>query len=70
LKNFIIEPFVAHEDSEEMYCAIYSTKTGDRMLFYHQGGVDVGDVDAKASFCDIPVGEVPEKGTGNHNCIL
>ena len=37
------------------------------MLFYHQGGVDVGDVDAKASFCDIPVGEMPEKGTGNHN---
>ena len=39
------------------------------MLFYHQGGVDVGDVDAKASFCDIAVGEMPEKGAGGTiNC--
>ncbi|KAG7216396.1 hypothetical protein INR49_021668, partial [Caranx melampygus] len=34
LKNFLIEPFVPH--------------AGDHVLFHHEGGVDVGDVDAKA----------------------
>ena len=47
LRQFIMEPFVPHTDEEEMYCAIYATKTGDRILFYHRGGVDVGDVDQK-----------------------
>ena len=42
-----------------MYCAIYATKTGDRILFYHQGGVDVGDVDQKASFIDVEIDSMP-----------
>ena len=42
-----------------MYCAIYATKTGDRILFYHEGGVDVGDVDAKASFIDVDIDTLP-----------
>ena len=50
LRHFIVEPFVPHSDSEEMYCAIYATKSGDRILFHHEGGVDVGDVDAKGGF--------------------
>ena len=41
-----------------MYCAIYATKTGDRILFYHQGGVDVGDVDQKASFINVEIDRV------------
>lgn len=38
-----------------MYVCIYSHRTADTILFYHQGGVDIGDVDAKALKLDIPV---------------
>ncbi|KAI8127198.1 ATP-citrate synthase [Lucilia cuprina] len=55
LRNFIIEPFVPHTDAEEMYVCIYSHRSADTILFYHQGGVDIGDVDAKALKLDIPV---------------
>lgn len=57
LRNFIIEPFVPHKDNEEAYVCIYSHRNADTILFYHQGGVDIGDVDAKALKLDIPVGE-------------
>lgn len=33
---------------EEFYVCIYATREGDYMLFHHEGGVDVGDVDSKA----------------------
>lgn len=55
LRNFIIEPFVPHKDAEEAYVCIYSHRTADTILFYHQGGVDVGDVDAKAVKLEVPV---------------
>ncbi|XP_004525979.1 ATP-citrate synthase isoform X1 [Ceratitis capitata] len=55
LRNFIIEPFVPHEESEEMYVCIYSHRSADTILFYHQGGVDIGDVDAKALKLDVLV---------------
>lgn len=55
LKNFIIEPFVPHEEKDEMYVAIFGTKTGDKILFYHEGGVDIGDVDDKAESYDVDV---------------
>ncbi|KAM6951256.1 ATP-citrate synthase [Aplochiton taeniatus] len=48
LKNFLIEPFVEHTQEEEFYICVYATREGDHMLFHHEGGVDVGDVDAKA----------------------
>ncbi|KAG9343972.1 hypothetical protein JZ751_012447 [Albula glossodonta] len=48
LKNFVIEPFVPHNQDEEFYLCIYATREGDYVLFHHEGGVDVGDVDAKA----------------------
>lgn len=48
LKNFIIEPFVPHKQEEEFYVCIYATREGDVVLFHHEGGVDVGDVDSKA----------------------
>uniref|UniRef100_A0A1S4H348 ATP-citrate synthase ATP-grasp domain-containing protein n=1 Tax=Anopheles gambiae TaxID=7165 RepID=A0A1S4H348_ANOGA len=56
LRNFIIEPFVPHKDNEEAYVCIYSHRTADTILFYHQGGVDIGDVDAKALKLEVPVG--------------
>ncbi|KAI5610594.1 ATP-citrate synthase, partial [Silurus asotus] len=48
LKNFLIEPFVAHKQKEEFYACIYAAREGDYVLFHHEGGVDVGDVDSKA----------------------
>ncbi|CAD5234806.1 unnamed protein product [Bursaphelenchus xylophilus] len=48
LSRFIVEPLCKHEDSEEFYLAIYSRREEDIILFYEQGGVDVGDIDAKA----------------------
>jgi ATP citrate (pro-S)-lyase len=55
LRNFIIEPFIPHKDNEEAYVCIYSHRTADTILFYHQGGVDIGDVDSKALKLDVPV---------------
>ncbi|XP_032807436.1 ATP-citrate synthase-like [Petromyzon marinus] len=48
LKNFVIEPFVPHKQEEEFYVCVYATREGDVVLFHHEGGVDVGDVDTKA----------------------
>uniref|UniRef100_A0A1L8E0T3 ATP-citrate synthase n=1 Tax=Nyssomyia neivai TaxID=330878 RepID=A0A1L8E0T3_9DIPT len=57
LRNFIIEPFLPHKDDQEAYVCIYSHRAADTILFHHQGGVDIGDVDAKALKLDIPVGQ-------------
>lgn len=56
LRSFIIEPFVPHTDEEEAYVCIYSHRNADTILFHHQGGVDIGDVDAKALKLEIPIG--------------
>lgn len=61
LRTFIIEPFVPHKDEEEAYVCIYSHRNADTILFYHQGGVDIGDVDSKALRLDVPV--------GNNTCV-
>lgn len=42
---------------EEFYVCIYATREGDYVLFHHEGGVDVGDVDAKAKKLLISVDE-------------
>jgi ATP citrate (pro-S)-lyase len=55
LDNFIIEPALPHKDEEEVYVCIQSHRYFDEVFFYHQGGVDVGDVDAKALRLNIPV---------------
>ena len=60
LTHFIIEPFVPHQDYDECYVAIMSTQDGDAILFYHRGGVNVGDIDTKASRLDVPIGTFPE----------
>jgi len=59
LTNFIIEPMVPHKESDECYVAITSNRGGDTILFYHQGGVNVGDIDAKASRMAVPIGTMP-----------
>ncbi|XP_026472785.1 ATP-citrate synthase-like [Ctenocephalides felis] len=56
LRNFIIEPFVPHNQNEECYICIYSNRYADTILFHHEGGVDIGDVDAKALKYEVPVG--------------
>ncbi|XP_033103205.1 ATP-citrate synthase-like isoform X1 [Anneissia japonica] len=56
LKNFIIEPFVAHKDEDEVYVCIYCQRNCDVILFHHEGGVDIGDVDAKAVKMEIELG--------------
>lgn len=57
LRNFIIEPFVPHKPEEEVYVCIYSHRHADTILFYHEGGVDIGDVDSKAVKLEVPIGE-------------
>ncbi|ROV97113.1 hypothetical protein VMCG_07505 [Cytospora schulzeri] len=55
LRQFLVEPFVPHPSDTEYYININSVRDGDWILFTHEGGVDVGDVDAKAKKLLIPV---------------
>jgi len=55
LRQFLVEPFVPHPSDTEYYININSVREGDWILFTHEGGVDVGDVDAKAEKILIPV---------------
>ncbi|RDL37340.1 ATP citrate lyase, subunit 2 [Venustampulla echinocandica] len=55
LRQFLVEPFVPHPEGTEYYININSQREGDWILFTHEGGVDVGDVDAKAEKLLIPV---------------
>ncbi|KFY82185.1 hypothetical protein V500_10747 [Pseudogymnoascus sp. VKM F-4518 (FW-2643)] len=55
LRQFLVEPFVPHPDGTEYYININSVREGDWILFTHEGGVDVGDVDEKAEKLLIPV---------------
>lgn len=57
LRHFIVEPFVPHNSDEEVYVCVYSHRRGDTILFYHEGGVDIGDVDSKAVKMEVEVGE-------------
>jgi ATP citrate (pro-S)-lyase len=62
LNTFIIEPFLPHTDNQEYYVCIQSLRQGDEILFTNQGGVDIGDVDAKATRLLMPVdGDLPSK---------
>ncbi|KAF8742914.1 ATP citrate lyase citrate-binding, partial [Rhizoctonia solani] len=55
LNNFIVEPFLPHPSNTEYYICINSQREGDEILFTHEGGVDIGDVDAKAARLTIKV---------------
>ena len=59
LDHFIVEPFVPHNENDEYYLAILSRRDGDQILFHHQGGINVGDIDAKAVRMNIPIGTYP-----------
>lgn len=48
LSTFIVEPFVPHAQETEYYICVYAERHYDVILFTHEGGVDIGDVDAKA----------------------
>jgi ATP citrate (pro-S)-lyase len=48
---------------EEAYVCIYSHRYVDTILFHHQGGVDIGDVDAKALKLDVAVGHSVDTAT-------
>lgn len=64
LTNFIVEPFLPHPSHTEYYVCINSGREGDSILFTHEGGIDVGDVDAKALKLDILVGaDFPSRQT-------
>lgn len=61
LDHFIIEPFVPHAQNDEYYICIQNEKDGEEILFYSEGGVDVGDVDSKAVRMHIKIdGELTE----------
>lgn len=59
LRNFIIEPFLPHDQGDEAYVCIYSKRHGDTILFTHEGGVDIGDVDSKALKLELDIEERP-----------
>ncbi|KAF9493410.1 ATP-citrate synthase [Pleurotus eryngii] len=64
LNTFIVEPFLPHPSHTEYYVCINSAREGDNILFTHEGGVDVGDVDAKALVLQIPVNApFPDRAT-------
>ena len=63
LDHFIVEPFVPHEDSDEYYICIQSNRDGEEILFCDQGGVDVGDVDSKASRLQIAIDDSSFSGS-------
>ncbi|XP_044740711.1 ATP-citrate synthase-like isoform X2 [Chrysoperla carnea] len=55
LRHFIIEKFVPHKSEEDAYVCIYSERDQDVILFSHEGGVDIGNVEDKAERLDVPV---------------
>ena len=59
LSKFIIEPFIEHTSAEEHYVCIQSNRHGEDILFYHAGGVDIGDVDSKAEKLFVPIDTLP-----------
>ena len=59
LDHFIVEPFIPHNENDEYYLAILSQRDGDQILFHHEGGINVGDIDAKAVRMAIPIGTYP-----------
>jgi ATP citrate (pro-S)-lyase len=60
LTHFIIEPMVPHKEEDEYYAAIMSTSEGDVVLFSHEGGVNICDIDTTASRLPVPIGTYPK----------
>jgi ATP citrate (pro-S)-lyase len=62
LTHFIIEPSVPHTQEQEHYICMQSFRYHDEIFFFHEGGVDVGDVDEKAKKMKVPTGSDVAKG--------
>lgn len=45
--------------TDEHYVCIYAGREANTVLFHHEGGVDVGDVDAKATKMDVGLDDTP-----------
>ena len=43
------------DQEEEYYLCIYAQRDCDTILFHHEGGVDIGDVDSKVSTFSIVI---------------
>lgn len=70
LRSFIIEPFLPHPQGTEHYVCIQSSREGDSLLFYNEGGIDIGDVDSKATHLFLPIDSNPETLKKDLECIL
>jgi ATP citrate (pro-S)-lyase len=70
LTNFVIEPFVPHEQEDEFYVCIYSHREGETILFHHEGGIDIGDVDSKALTLTIPIDQKLNEADVSTNLLL
>lgn len=46
-----------HNQQDEYYICIYSHREGETILFHHEGGIDIGDVDSKALKLTVPIDE-------------
>ncbi len=57
LDHFIVETFLPHSQKDEYYVCIQSIREGDQIYFYHEGGIDVGDVDEKAEKYNVAIDE-------------
>ena len=44
-----ISKFLFNFQAQEFYICIYTQRDADVILFHHEGGVDIGDVDAKVN---------------------
>jgi len=55
LTHFIVEPFVPHEPADEYYVLIESTREGEEIMFWRQGGIHVGDVSTMAARLQVPI---------------
>lgn len=60
LDHFIVEPFILHNQQDEYYLAVVSQHDGDEILFHHEGGINVGDIDTKAVRLFVPIGTLPK----------
>lgn len=49
-RSVIVKFFKLFIQDEEMYICIYTQRDEDVILFHHEGGIDIGDVDAKVFY--------------------
>ncbi|MBT5856092.1 ATPase [bacterium] len=61
LRYFVVEPFVAHEASEEYYVAIQAENDHDVIHFSTQGGVEIEENWDSVTSIKIPLGDSDKK---------